>query len=259
MGDTSPIPPRRSCRSLTHMQRLGYSVIYKMKKLLSWFGNYWYYYKWRVIFAAFFIVAVGIMISQMVGKVEYDVNILYAGPHIYQLGEKEKTEEIFRGLMPKDYNGDGKKTVLLANMTIMTNEQIKEALEKVQKDGATVMLNQYSSAQMDKAFTHEIFAGESVICLLDPLKYEQVKEKSGFLPLSEAIGYKPDNAIDDYGIKFSDTAVGVYFDLFKELPEDTILCVRHMSTASVFTGAKKVKEKYAYSLDFFKHLVEFKP
>ena len=228
-----------------------------MKKILDWFKNYWYYYKWRVIVVGFFVVSLAVMVPQIFNNTDYDINIIYAGPYIFQIGEKEEAEEIFRNLMPRDYNSDGEKTALLANMTIMTNEQLKTALEEANKNGITLILNQYSSAQMDKSFSQEIFAGESVICLLDPSKYEQVLKQSGFLPLKEALGYKPEAAFDDYGIYFKDTAVCQYFELFKKFPEDTVLCIRRMSTASVLTGIKKAQKKYEYSLDFFKRLVEF--
>lgn len=228
-----------------------------MKKIINWFKNYWYYYKWRTIIIGFFVLAAAVMLPQVINKVDYDINIIYAGPYIFQVGEKEEAEDIFRGLMPRDYNGDGKKTVLLANMTIMTSEQMQKALEEAQKAGITLVLNQYSSIQMDKAFSQEIFAGESVICMLDPSKYEQVRKQDGFLPLVEALGYKPDIAFDDYGMYLKDTAIGQYFELFAKFPEDTILCIRRVSTASVFTGVKKAQEKYAYHLDFFKRLVEF--
>jgi hypothetical protein len=228
-----------------------------MKKITNWFKNYWYYYKWRTIIIGFFVLAAAVMLPQVINKVDYDINIIYAGPYIFQVGEKEEAEEIFRGLMPRDYNGDGQKTVLLANMTIMTSEQMQKAVEEAQKAGITLVLNQYSSIQMDKAFSQEIFAGESVICMLDPSKYEQVRKQDGFLPLVEALGYKPDIAFDDYGMYLKDTAIGQYFELFGKFPEDTIFCIRRVSTASVFTGVKKAQEKYAYHLDFFKRLVEF--
>ncbi|MGI6203023.1 MAG: hypothetical protein ACOYID_06440 [Eubacteriales bacterium] len=229
-----------------------------MKKIINWFKNYWYYYKWRTLIIGFFVICAIVMVPQVITKVDYDIHILYAGPYIFQLGEKEQAEEIFRGLMERDYNGDGQKTVILANMTIMTDEQLKEAMEAAYKrTGPTVILNQYSIAQMDRAFSQEIFAGESVICLLDPSKYEQVKTQNGFLPLVEALGYKPEIAFDDYGMYLKDTEVGQYFELFRKMPEDTILCIRRLSTASIFTGAKKAQQSYEYHLDYFKRLVEF--
>lgn len=230
-----------------------------MNKIINWFKNYWYYYKWPIIIVGFFVVAAAIMIPQVLNNTDYDIHIIYAGPYIFQLGEKEQAEEIFRSLMTRDYNGDGEKNVILANLTIMTDEQLKQAMEEASKrTGPTIILNQYSSAQMERAFSQEIFAGESVICLLDPSKYEQVKKQDGFLPLAEALGYKTDLAFDDYGMYLKDTAVGQYFELFQKFPEDTILCIRRVSTASVFTGVKKAKESYEYHLDYFKRLVEFK-
>lgn len=93
-----------------------------MKKIINWFKNYWYYYKWRTLIIGFFVICAIVMVPQVITKVDYDIHILYAGPYIFQLGEKEQAEEIFRGLMERDYNGDGQKTVILANMTIMTDE-----------------------------------------------------------------------------------------------------------------------------------------
>ena len=231
-----------------------------MKKIAAWFKNYWYFYKWPIIIAVFFLIAFAVMIPQVIGNIDYDIYVLYAGPYIFQMGEKDQMEDIFRQLMPRDYNGDGKKQVLVADMTIMTEEQLQRAMEEFSKDGKIpLVLNQYSGFHMDKPFSQEIFAGESVICLLDPSRYEQVKSRSGFLPLTEALGYKPDAAIDEYGIYLKDTEVGGYFPLFGQFPDDTILCIRRLSTASVFIGVKKAEVKYQYHLDFFKRLIEFKP
>lgn len=230
-----------------------------MKKIINWFKNYWYYYKWPVIVIGFFVIAIAVMVAQSASQVDYDIHILYAGPYIFQLGEKEQAEDIFRSLMPRDYNGDGEKTVILANMTIMTEEQFNEAMEASNRvQGPAIVLGQYYGPQIERAFSQEIFAGESVICLLDPSRYEQVKSQNGFLPLEEALGYNPDIAFDDYGMYLKDTAIGQYFELFRRFPEDTILCIRRLSTASVFTGKKKAEESYKYHLDYFKHLVEFK-
>ena len=228
-----------------------------MKKIISWLKNYWYFYKWPVIIVTFFVVALVIMLPQVFSNIDYDITVLYAGPYIFQLGEKEQMEDILRQMMPGDYNKDGKKEALILDMTIMTDAQMKEAIEEANKKGITLILNQYSSAQKDKAFSQEIFAGESAICLLDPIKYEQVKKQSGFLSLEEALGYKPPLAFDDFGIYLKDTAFGRYFELIGQLPDDTVLCIRRLSTASVFTGVKKAEVKYQYSLDFFKRLVEF--
>ena len=103
----------------------------------------------------------------------------------------------------------------------------------------------------------EVIAGESVIYLLDPALYESVKAAGGILPLSEVLDTVPSGAIDEYGIRFSDTALYDAVSALQYLPEDTVLCIRKVSTMSVFKGQKKSEEMHARHVELFRQIVAF--
>ena len=51
-----------------------------MQKIVNWFKNYWYYYKWQVIISAFVLFVVIFCVVQCGSQEKYDVFITYAGP-----------------------------------------------------------------------------------------------------------------------------------------------------------------------------------
>ena len=58
-------------------------------KIKYWFQNYWYYYKWPVILAVFFVVVIVFCVVQSESREDADAYILFAGPKFFELGEKE--------------------------------------------------------------------------------------------------------------------------------------------------------------------------
>ena len=226
-------------------------------ELKSKLSNFWYYHKWKIIIGAFFLFVAILCITQMAGREDYDMRVLYAGPHIFTGEEVKAVEESFSQLLSKDYNGDGLKNCELRDMTIMTDAQLSAAIENAGSAASMVMYNNFSAANMESSFSQEIFAGENVICLLDPAWYAKVKESDGFVPLAEVIGKKPEKALDDCSVLLKDTDFAAFFPAFDVFPEDTVLCMRRVSTASVFTGVKKAGERYENHKEILKKLFAF--
>ena len=225
----------------------------------EWFENYWYHYKWATIITAFFVIIGIIMIGQVVTKENADVNILYAGPQWFLGSEIRGIENAFVQTMTEDYNGDGKKVVVLKDITLLTDGQIDYKLESALAEGIDdLVINRVENQKMRGSLTTEIMAGESIICLLDPYWFDFIKAESGFMTLQDILGYKPENAFDDYGIYLKDTEFGKFFTIFELLPDDTVLCVRRMTVLSVFKGAKKEEERYAWHTQMFKDIINFK-
>ena len=77
------------------------------------------------------------------------------------------------------------------------------------------------------------------------------------MKLSDVLGSKPDYAIDDYGVLLSDTNFAQYFKVFARLPEDTVLCMRTISTISIFTGREKTEEKWNWNAEMMRDLFAF--
>ena len=103
----------------------------------------------------------------------------------------------------------------------------------------------------------EVVAGNSVIYMLDPLLYESVKDAGGLLPLAEVLDEIPQAAIDEYGIRLGDTALSESITGLQRLPEETVLCIRKVSTMSVFKGQKKSEEAHARHVELFRQIAAF--
>jgi len=96
-----------------------------------------------------------------------------------------------------------------------------------------------------------------VIYILDPGMYENVKRAGGLMPLSEALGETPAGAIDEYGMRLKETKFAQFYSAMDVFPEDSVLCIRRVSTMSVFKGQKKTERIHSWHVDLFRNLVNF--
>ncbi len=226
-------------------------------ELKSKLSNFWYYNKWKILIIGFFAAVIVLCVVQMADQEDHDLRVLYAGPHIFTEAEVRGCADAFAQILPRDFNGDGQKSCEFRDMTIMTDAQLSAALETVTDAAGMVMYNNYAAANVEHSFTQEVFAGENVICLLDPAWYERVRDGGGLVPLAELTDSVPAGAIDAYGIPLRELPFGQFFSAFEVLPEDTVLCIRRVSTASVFTGVKKAQERYEQHVEVFGKILRF--
>ena len=226
-------------------------------KFYKWFDNYWYHYKWPTVIVAFFTCAFLIMGLQMCGREKTDVYLIYAGPHLFEENTVHELASDVNKIIPDDFNGDKKKTSEIVDLYILSEEQIKAEKEAAEKEEEVYYYNAQFFAEERRKFDQLIFAGEYSICLLDPHLYESVKESGGFRPLSEVLESVPESAIDEYGIKLSETEFGRFFTSAAALPDDTVLCLRRESTMS-FLNRDRAEEQYANYVKTFCEIVNFK-
>ena len=109
-------------------------IVQSSNKIINWFRNYWYYYKWMVIGIAFAVFVVLFCTLQTCSKGSPDITILYAGtfpPADVGVVDMEKAIEV---ALPEDFNGDGEKDVDLAMLMIYSEEQIKEIEKNLDED-----------------------------------------------------------------------------------------------------------------------------
>ncbi|MDD4772836.1 MAG: hypothetical protein PHZ09_04445 [Eubacteriales bacterium] len=206
----------------------------------------------------FFIVVGAVIIGQMIAKEEYDVVVLYGGPHQFTPNETREVQNALRSVMSDDFNGDGEKNLQLVSILLMTQEQIDAEKKSAAAAGKVVVYNSANLIQNRSLFSSQIIAGDTVICLIDPNWYNDIYENEGFIKLSDALGYTPDNAIDEYSMYFADTEIARYFTALQLFPEDTILCVRRMSTAVFFGSSEKLRIHYENQLQMFRDMMSFK-
>ena len=201
-----------------------------------------------------------VCIAQSCTKTEYDVNVIYAGS--YDFVEKNDLGDFASELsevLPTDFNRDGEKNAGLISYWIMTEDQIEEynqkLLEKKENGEQVSILNTGFLSEQRSSFNTNLLAGQYAILLVDEslyLQMEKVKTEKGttqLKALSEIFVTVPQSAFSDYGIRFSETALYKNSDHFKNLPENTVLCLAN----PLITSDKK---QYANSLEMFKAMAK---
>ncbi|MBE6605882.1 MAG: hypothetical protein E7635_02450 [Ruminococcaceae bacterium] len=228
-------------------------------KFYKWIDNFWYHYKWIVLIVALFATIIIVSTVQIFTREVGDIYVLYAGPKVVSLQESLYIEKTFEKIDEIDHNGDGEINAIVRTLTIMSPEDISESNDAHEEEvGAAnegyIINEQMLGAQMSGAmqtFNQEIFGGDSVICLLSPYTYKIVHDSNGFLPLADVLGYTPEGAYDECAVYLKDTDFGSLEGL-SSLGDDTLFCIRRMSTMSFMKGHKKTEALYNYQLDKFK-------
>jgi hypothetical protein len=183
-----------------------------------------------------------------------DVHILYAGPQILTDTQVERMEKAFADILQEDYNDDGKKSVGIINVTIMSDEQIKAAEEEAQKEGQTLIYDPSLRTQALTQVKNLMSTGAVIICILDPYVYKSCQEGT-FITLESILGEKALGAHDDYTTLFSGCDLKKAYDAFSELSDDLLLCMRNDVVIS--TNNKHFQKEYAWHKIYFKDLMEF--
>lgn len=223
---------------------------------VGFFENYWYHHKWKTIIIGVALLIVMICTVQMCAKETPDVYLMYAGPGFLTANEAREVQNSFRQIM-EDYNEDGEKGVLLTSINYLTQEQIDEKLAIAEKEGVDLIIDYGGNNDAYERFSLEVLAGESVICILDPFFYEQLKASNGLMELQEVLEEVPAEAVDAYGVRFRDTEFSRFFTATHVFPEDSILCIRRVSVMSAFKGQAKTERAHAYHTELFRAVMEF--
>ena len=214
-----------------------------------WLENYWYHYKWVTLLVAFLLIVGVICTVQAVQNNSYDSYIMYAGP--CQLSHKEvlDIEKDFYSVV-EDKDGDGKVNIAIRELFIMSPEEISEVEEGYEANYTLISDNL-------KLFDQEILSGEATICLLSPFLFERVAEADGFLPIGEYVNGAEVEYFGEYGVKLSSTVFGNMPGL-SVLPNDTILCVRRVSTMASLFDKKQTEKNHALNIETVKRIFEMK-
>lgn len=228
-----------------------------MKKILKWLDNFWYHNRWLVLIIGFFVVTGIIIAVQFFQKDEYDVLLLYTGPDMPTANEQRDIENAFEQVLREDYNDDGEYTVMMDPLFLMTDEQLKDEKYNLDENGNPILINTSEMVKTKEQYTTQIFAGEVLICLLDPAWYDSAYKRDAFVPLDEILDEVPENAYNDSALYLSQTGFGQYFTATHVLPEDTLICFRRMSTTTAFKDKDSEEERYEFNKQFFKDIVTF--
>ncbi len=218
----------------------------------KWFDNFWYHYKIYVILAAVAIVTVVICVSQMLGKEKYDYQLLYAGPQVVAVQDAKYIEKAFAEV-GSDVDGNGEVSVAFNDVVLLSDEEMAAA----KQEGA--VFNPEFVRQSRLELSQHVMAGDSFLFILSPYNYEELKKSDAFLTLAELLGETPDYAYDDCAIRLSDTAFGTEFQGVNKFPEDTLICVRKVTSVQSLRGSERAEELQQRYIDLFRAIVEHVP
>jgi len=226
-----------------------------LKKVYAWFDNYWYHYKWQTLIVIFLVIVFSILAVQMLSKTDDDVTVMYAGPVVLTPNSSREVSNALQIILDRDFNNDGIKQVSILDLFLMSDEQLTAAQNDPSQADDYVFFNKSVLTENRTRFSTQIFAGECIICLLDPHWYNNVLEADGFIPLKDVLQNVPDYAYDSFSVYLKDTALAKYFTAFSVFPDDTLLCVRRPAVTSKLSNNKN--QYYENQLEMFRAMIDF--
>ena len=146
------------------------------KSFKSKLENFWYYYKWHTLGALVVLLAVGVGLSQCIGRVDIDVVVYYLSADPISYAE-DKTN-LKKALEPyvRDYTGDGKVRIEIENYFIGENhdaDMVKDNLRNFSNmyTAGSVMLIMVDEAGL-KQMTEVGYFGDISDLTDEPLLYD---------------------------------------------------------------------------------------
>jgi hypothetical protein len=204
----------------------------------QWCEHIWYYNKWMIILGSAVVILIVVGTIQLLTRNEGDVSFLYTGKSTITVKGTKQLEETVKGLI-EDYNGDGVIAVDYLELTALAGE------------ASGVIIDADTNANILRWFETEVRAGDSVIYLLDEYYYNRIVDIGVLAKLSDVLYEKdiPEAAIDEYGVYIGD--LDIYKTPgFRELPENTVLCIRRSPEQDEITYGRNVEVYTANKLCF---------
>lgn len=195
--------------------------------------NFWYHNKWKVIIitAVFIIAAVGIfqIISRFGDKT--DLSVMYAGRANIHSEAAENIKEALGEILSVDLDGNGEKRVYLYSFYYLNDRQAAYVLDEAKKKGVESGYDAARNAATYRSYSDLVFTGECGVMFLDMSLYENLRDVGGLEKLEDALGFAPEKTFDGYGVRLCDTAAWDRYEALHAMPEDTVVCLRSLSTA----------------------------
>ncbi|MBE6549375.1 MAG: hypothetical protein E7670_03000 [Ruminococcaceae bacterium] len=215
-------------------------IYIKKDEKVTWAENFWYHYKWAIIGIAVAAVILFVCIVQSCTKREEDILIVYAGPAYLSQTELASVVEVMGNTMPRDFDENGDKFVIVDMFQIFSEEQIKDITAQTDANGKQGYVDRSRNSSNYDQYNKYVLTGDSSIYLLDPFLYETLKTNDRLCKLTDVLSDEPKGAIDEYGVRLGDTDLYKEYGVLRVLPEDTVICIARPFVA----GTKTSKEKY---------------
>lgn len=242
--------------------------------------NFWYYNKWKVIIAVFFVFVLGVCVYSCVTRPTFDITVVYAGPLTSTDKNVPNINSDMSEIMPDELGNNGANVLVLSIFNEEQAMRIAQANAKTyinqQKAAGVVFTPESEKKERERYISDEIARFQNVshegynslgsylsmgnytVYMLDPEVYDYYAQKDDvFVPLSEIYGDAiPSSAANDYAVRLGDT------EFYKnnkngisKLPADTLVCLR---VEPVFQGCagQGSQEKYEESIKMFKAIAK---
>ncbi len=224
---------------------------------LAWLDNYWYHYKWPTIVVTFFLIVGLVCGLQTCNKESEDLVLLYSGSAALSAQDASDICAAIAGIVNEDFDGDGKKNFAMSKYNVLSEEQIREERQKKDADGNPIYVDTSYYSSQSSTYHSYIQTGESSVAFLEPWLYEALiedPENARLQKLSDVLGYVPDSAVGEYGIRLGDTQLYRDYGVMRNMPADTVICL----FKPLWKGGKSSKEElYAREKKTFVAIVEY--
>ena len=208
--------------------------------------NFWYYNKWKVIAAAFIVVALTVCVVQCATRERNDATILYAGAYqSYNAGitsMKAALDEV-------EPESVGKLGVGINVLEIYSDDYIK----------AHPTVNVSMNNANFQNFTQLLEAGEQSLLIIDSWIYDSIKERINIRKISDFAEIDEAALYDERAVWFKKTAFfEKYKDAFDDLPDDTVILLCDYSIFRQYTGCSGGTDKnYQKSEILFETILKY--
>lgn len=229
----------------------------------EWFSNFWYHYKWHSIVAVFLVITITICTLQMCTKEEYDEFIMYAGG--YEIDRKSDTggtpeyQTVLSSLTYaiKDYDKNGKTSINLYDLFILTNDEIKNMEFE---DGYEP--NYPLISENLEIFRQNVSMSDYYVCLLSKAMYDEFSTISGVEVFAPLAPYVNEGTTVEY---YTDCAVYLSSTGFSSMPgisdfpEDTLICLRKVNAVSAHLDKRGSEKKFKKAEETVESILNFAP
>ena len=229
----------------------------------EWIENFWYHYKWQSLIALFLVFTITVCSLQMCQKESYDVHIMYVGGHeIDRKGSTGGTPEyqtITSSLtrVCRDFDENGTISVNFYDLFLLTDEEISNL-----KLDAGYEINYSLLNENEEIFAQNISISDYYVCFLSRAVYDEYRNINGvdvFAPLAPYVN--EGTAVEFYtdsAIYLSSTGFKLMPGI-KNLPDDTVICLRKISLLSSHFNGSKNEKMYKQAEEVIEEIINFEP
>lgn len=241
----------------------------RAKRFRIWLDNYIYHYKWHTIIALFLVFTITVCSVQMCDKESYDVYVVYAGG--YQVSKLVTDGDVAEFVTfskslnraAEDYNEDGKVSVSLDTLFLLTADEIKATNDKLKEEGSDKEVQTQLISQNFKTMNDRMLYSEYYVCIMSAeiFKHYSAKADHMFADLSKYVDTGTEVSYFNEGK--DTTAIYLNSTGFKnlpvlyDLPDDTVIALRGFSEVSNFLDGDDNRENYRRSEQYVRNVINY--